>query len=669
MPPIFRRHKLEISKMNKKYVTYEEFGAVGDGVTDDFAAIKRAHDYANEAGLPVRARDGAHYYIHYNEIDGTVCSAIIKTPTNWGEARFTIDDRDISPAEGDETFKYSHKVIFEIPALNPMVRIDNKELLESIAKNGFNPDTKKIELGLGYPALIIPCATRLEDKVYRRRGYGPLALGANKREVILIDKDGNIDTDTPVLFDYTYFDYIDVYRCDDEPLVIEGGIFTTRTSRVNILRDMGDGTTSECGGYISRGILVRRSNVTVKGVRHYVTDYVEIKDQIKNGDYVHISSTYGGFYLTQFANNVTYLDCVMTGRRCYGRPKNCRWQGTGGTYDFNGNCSNKLFLRNCVQSNFWVKYDNELNVVPCEEGDEGAVPSIMLKEVEGLAVKVIWGICETDFCKNMEYHGCKLSRFDAHMGIYNGRLIDTSVNILALTGKGTMTIENVNFYASDPDRVFNSLLHLREDYGSTWEGDINIKNVKAYFFESADAYLCYHSYSNWNYGYKCVFPNINIDGLETFSLETRKPFGEGKLIKLTGSSVTKEPAIHMPETKKTEAVFPYVDFDGDGLVDGTNVPYDAVAAEKSTKYSFGVLTGSMKNLNVITPPSVIKVNGLKGGVKISVPKTALFEDTEGGFFGKTKFYYNDEDFYLGTNHKDTETFEFSEHEPFLRMFN
>ena len=48
--------------------------------------------------------------------------------------------------------------------------------------------------------------------------------------------------------------------------------------------------------------------------------------------------------------------------------------------------------------------------------------------------------------------------------------------------------------------------------------------------------------------------------------------------------------MHLPKTKNTEAVFPYVDFDGDGLVDGTKGPYDAEAAAKSRKYSNGVLT-------------------------------------------------------------------------------
>ena len=36
------------------FVTYEAFGAVGDGVTDDAAAIAAAHAYANEHHLPVK---------------------------------------------------------------------------------------------------------------------------------------------------------------------------------------------------------------------------------------------------------------------------------------------------------------------------------------------------------------------------------------------------------------------------------------------------------------------------------------------------------------------------------------------------------------------------------------------------------------------------------------
>ena len=35
------------------YVTYEAFGATGDGVTDDLPAICEAHEHANAHGLSV----------------------------------------------------------------------------------------------------------------------------------------------------------------------------------------------------------------------------------------------------------------------------------------------------------------------------------------------------------------------------------------------------------------------------------------------------------------------------------------------------------------------------------------------------------------------------------------------------------------------------------------
>ena len=34
--------------MSELVVRYSDFGAIGDGVANDFAAIKAAHDYANE---------------------------------------------------------------------------------------------------------------------------------------------------------------------------------------------------------------------------------------------------------------------------------------------------------------------------------------------------------------------------------------------------------------------------------------------------------------------------------------------------------------------------------------------------------------------------------------------------------------------------------------------
>ena len=74
----------------KIFVTYEEFGAVGDGATDDMPAIVRCHDYANAHGLTVVACDRAKYYI-----GGRNITANIMTTTRWGKAEFIVDDRKL----------------------------------------------------------------------------------------------------------------------------------------------------------------------------------------------------------------------------------------------------------------------------------------------------------------------------------------------------------------------------------------------------------------------------------------------------------------------------------------------------------------------------------------------------------------------------------------------
>ena len=73
-------------------VHYLDFGAVGDGVTDDFDAIKTAHDFANEYGLPVIACYGmqdAGLTFHLGARAETIK---IMTDVDWTGASFIIDD-------------------------------------------------------------------------------------------------------------------------------------------------------------------------------------------------------------------------------------------------------------------------------------------------------------------------------------------------------------------------------------------------------------------------------------------------------------------------------------------------------------------------------------------------------------------------------------------------
>ncbi len=44
-------------------VSYEAFGAQGDGITDDMQAICEAHEYANAHGMSVKSKSDATYHL------------------------------------------------------------------------------------------------------------------------------------------------------------------------------------------------------------------------------------------------------------------------------------------------------------------------------------------------------------------------------------------------------------------------------------------------------------------------------------------------------------------------------------------------------------------------------------------------------------------------------
>ncbi len=631
---------------NNKYVTYEEFGAVGDGVTDDFIAIKKAHDYANENGLPVMAKDGAHYYIHDTRIDGVVEAALIKTDVNWGNAKFTIDDRDISLFRNSEKYGLHRRNIFEAVSDHSKLEITDEALLGELVKAGFNRSSTEVKLGLGYPAMIIPYNSK--HRVYRRRGYGGF-MGGFMHEVIVLDKDGKIDTDTPVMFEYNNIDRIDVYRLDIKPITIEGGEFTTRACRENMVYEDG-GSLRAHDAYIDRGINIMRSYTTVKNVKHYVTDEIRVSEQVENGRIIRCGYCYTGFFMSSFANEVTYDGCVLTGRRCYTRPEG----GTGGTYDLGGNCVNKIIFKHCEQSNFWIKIDENGDITPAKEGDEGAVTSMYYLEYQGVTLKLHWGLGGTNFCKNMEYHDSTLSRFDAHAGLYNGKIINCTVNYMAITGNGDFIVENTRWFAESRGENSNSLVHLRADYGSTWEGHIQMKNIKAYIYADDTAYIFMHKYSNWYYGYIAHYPTITIDNIQFFDIADKKPLPCGHEILISGNSIQREPGMHLENTKCSHPYYADVDEDGDGFVDGTDIPYDDVVNRSGI-----IVEDSFKNLSPIAPPRHIKIVNSEG-FKILVPDTANYMDVpDGGFFGRTKFI-TDEKTYVGTDYtgEDTGVFKF-----------
>ena len=81
-------------------VTYEAFGAVGDGVHDDLPAIRKAHEHANAKGLPVRSNPQAIYHLGRKAL-----TVIIATDTDWSDSRFTIDGLHVDDSMHPENYE------------------------------------------------------------------------------------------------------------------------------------------------------------------------------------------------------------------------------------------------------------------------------------------------------------------------------------------------------------------------------------------------------------------------------------------------------------------------------------------------------------------------------------------------------------------------------------
>lgn len=418
-------------------VYYSQFGAVGDGVTDDFEAIIATHEYANENGLPVKADAGKTYYIGAHKK-----TAYIKTDTDWGNAEFIIDDRNVAVENRGWN-------VFEVQSDSESYRIDVPE--------GYSLREGQKNIGMTFDEPLMLIIYNDNKKDYIRSGNNQNS-GASRHEVIVVDEDGNVDVDTPILWDYTEVTKMIAYSVNDKAITVKGGVFTTISNSQVV-------STS----YYARGINVKRSNTELLGVEHYITGEPEPEASPPAVPTVGKScAPYSGFFYVNNANNVTLKNCVLTGRTAYRWKKPTGWV-TQGTYDTQAVCANKVSWIGCVQSN-------------------------------SITDEKYWGVMSSNYCKNLYLDGCEFSRFDAHQGVYNATVINSNLGKdFNIIGAGTLHVENVSRLAG------NSFLYLRSDYGSTWKGDVIIKNCSmSSTANSVNIILA--NWTNHNYGYTCYLP-------------------------------------------------------------------------------------------------------------------------------------------------------------------
>jgi hypothetical protein len=126
--------------------------------------------------------------------------------------------------------------------------------------------------------------------------------------------------------------------------------------------------------------------------------------------------------------------------------------------------------------------------------------------------RTYWGILGSNYCKNLLYDKCTLSRFDAHMGVANATIRNSTLGHMGINaiGTGTFLVENSTVRG-------RSLINLRNDYGSTWQGEFIVRNcvfvpgggrqVKVRLFSGSNS-------GQHDFGYTCYMPErITIENL------------------------------------------------------------------------------------------------------------------------------------------------------------
>ncbi|MEX2371646.1 MAG: hypothetical protein WD578_11615 [Bacteroidales bacterium] len=414
-------------------VNYSDFGALGDGITDDIDAIAATHAFANLHRLPVRTDNGAAYYI-----SGKERTAVIQTDTDFGTANFIIDDREV---------ENRHTPVFSV-----------RSGMQPFKPNGISSlkrDQEKIDITL--PGTCLITVTNANVRRYIRYGLNQNS-GAAQTDIIVVDREGYVDMNAPVIWDFDMVTDITAIPVDDDTLKITGGRFTTIANNAESRYT-----------YYSRNIAIRRSHVVVDGLEHHVTG---------EGDH---GAPYGGFISISDCAYVTVQNTVLTGHKTYRTIGSAGEPVSMGSYDLLVNRALHVSFINCSQTN-------------------------------DIDDHTYWGIMGSNYSKNLLFDNCTLSRFDAHMGVANATIRNSTLGHMGINaiGTGTFTVENCTIRG-------RGLINLRTDYGSTWQGEFIIRNsvfVPLGGRQVSASLINGYNSGQHDFGYTCYMPErITIENL------------------------------------------------------------------------------------------------------------------------------------------------------------
>ena len=434
-----------------EYITYEQYGAVGDGVTDDSAAIRKAHNDANKYGVPVQGTAGATYYI------GAITQTItIKTDTDWNGATFIFDDSQI---------RWDNSTLRSVNVFTVASDVASKTVAvpQNLKTNGLSKGQTNI--GMTFDS---PCMIKIEnsnERIFIR--YGENADGGDyMQEMLYVDENGNV-IGTPIQYDYSTITKITVYSTTDTPIRVGNGKVIT------IVPDpkAQDSNYENNYCFFNRGIYVERSNTTIYSVEHIIEgeDMTVLIDRDGDGKTdtadpdgdgrpekwtgdKSYGVPYSGFFGFAFAYNVKLDSCQVQGHQAYNFYDANGSRNEMGSYD--------IYAKHCIDIQF-------LNVTQRENYGDYPSDTVITNRF------MYHGIMGSYYCRNIVMDNCYLDRFDSHKGMHNAKITNSTLGFgILVIGGGELYIENV-YRVSE-----GSFVLLREDYNSVFDGDLIIKNCR-----------------------------------------------------------------------------------------------------------------------------------------------------------------------------------------------
>lgn len=404
-------------------VRYEDFGAVGDGVTDDFEAIYNTHIYANSGGQKVLGKEGATYYIG----ESFTKTIPVKTSVDFCGANIIIDDT------GNAAYQNRGLDLFTVC---------NTEKITSVDYGYPEYSCSGVEIYKGdsffgyfdwYDVVVrVINDTYINDK-YPYEGWNAGVF--NQSEIFSIDENGYL-----INGDGAYFTFDDVRSFEElypiREITIENAIFTTVRADSDKLR-----LDYNNSAVYHRGIKVVDSvGVTIRLVSHAIVnepDPTGTNAELQYAGFLYITSSY----------DVTVQNCDFTAHSEYK--------------------VNKLVNGENIDMTLTPR---DIYITGCSDI---TLDGIMLYNYFGLTDTRYAHVLEVDNTKGFVLKNSTINGMDL-VGIWGTTRIENSTvgRVIELVGGGELIFDTVT-------RVANkSFIELEYWYGAYYNGNITFKNCE-----------------------------------------------------------------------------------------------------------------------------------------------------------------------------------------------